>query len=132
MKHYKKPDGSVWAFEEDGSQDHLITVDMEPYALPDPSPPTAYELKSALVNAVQLYLDQGAQSLGYDDLKTAATYADEPAVPQFQNEGRALRAWRSLTWAYCHGVLADVLAEARPIPTAPELIAELPAFVIPE
>jgi hypothetical protein len=28
MKHYIKPDGSVWAFESDGSQDHLITDDM--------------------------------------------------------------------------------------------------------
>lgn len=28
MKHYKKPDDSIWAFELDGSQDHLITPDM--------------------------------------------------------------------------------------------------------
>jgi hypothetical protein len=28
MKHFKKPDGSVWAFEDDGSQDELITDDM--------------------------------------------------------------------------------------------------------
>lgn len=28
MKTYKKPDGSLWAFEEDGSQDHLISADM--------------------------------------------------------------------------------------------------------
>jgi len=30
MKHYKKPDLSLWAFELDGSQDHLITEDMIP------------------------------------------------------------------------------------------------------
>jgi len=28
MKHYKKADNSVWAFEDDGSQDHLITNEM--------------------------------------------------------------------------------------------------------
>jgi hypothetical protein len=28
MKHYKTPDGQVWAFEEDGSQDQLIKPDM--------------------------------------------------------------------------------------------------------
>lgn len=28
MKYYKKPDNSVWAFEADGSQDHLITDEM--------------------------------------------------------------------------------------------------------
>ena len=28
MKHFKTPDGQVWAFELDGSQDHLIRQDM--------------------------------------------------------------------------------------------------------
>ena len=28
MKHYSKPDGTIWAFEDDGSQDSLITPDM--------------------------------------------------------------------------------------------------------
>jgi hypothetical protein len=28
MKHYKTPGGEVWAFELDGSQDHLIKRDM--------------------------------------------------------------------------------------------------------
>lgn len=28
MKTYKKTDGSLWAFEKNGSQDHLITKDM--------------------------------------------------------------------------------------------------------
>jgi hypothetical protein len=28
MKHFKKPDNSIWAFELDGSQDHLIAGDM--------------------------------------------------------------------------------------------------------
>ena len=30
MKHFKKPDNSVWAFESDGSQDSFITSDMQP------------------------------------------------------------------------------------------------------
>ncbi len=30
MKHFKKPDGSIHAFEDDGSQDHHITEDMAP------------------------------------------------------------------------------------------------------
>ena len=41
MKHYQKPDGSVWAFEDDGSQDSLITPDMvqiSQEALPKPPP----------------------------------------------------------------------------------------------
>ena len=27
MKHYKSPQNEVWAYEEDGSQDHLIPED---------------------------------------------------------------------------------------------------------
>lgn len=30
MKNFKKSDGSIWAFESDGSQDKLITADMTP------------------------------------------------------------------------------------------------------
>lgn len=29
MKTYKKQDGTLFAFEEDGSQDHLVTIDMQ-------------------------------------------------------------------------------------------------------
>lgn len=33
MKHFVKPDNSIWAFESDGSQDHLITQDMTPITI---------------------------------------------------------------------------------------------------
>ena len=101
------------------------TAELESEPLP---PPTQGELKTALTNAVQAHLDAGAQALGYDDIKTAATYADEPAVPKFQNEGKSLRAWRSYCWDYCNTVLADVTSGKRPIPTPEELIKELPIF----
>lgn len=128
MKHYKKPDGSVWAFELDGSQDELITADMEPCELPVPvvPVPTEAEIKTALIGAVQAHLDAGAQALGYDDIKTAATYAGEAAVPRFQSQGRALRAWRSYCWDHCQTVMDAVTAGERPIPTEAGLIGELP------
>lgn len=28
MKHYQTPDGAIWAFEDDGSQDHLVRPNM--------------------------------------------------------------------------------------------------------
>lgn len=37
MKYYKTPNGEVFAFEDDGSQDHLIKPDYE--ALTDYAPP---------------------------------------------------------------------------------------------
>jgi len=71
------------------------------------------------IQAVQARLDTHAQSWGYDNIFTACTYADEPAVPQFQAEGQALRAWRSATWAVCYAH-ADA-------PSLDALLALLPA-----
>lgn len=96
-----------------------------------PPAPTVEQLKRELTLAVQVHMNKTAGTLGYDSIYTAVTYADEPAVPKYQAEGRALRAWRSLVWAKCYEVMAAVEAGSRGIPTAEELIAELPAFVAP-
>lgn len=85
-------------------------------------------IKRTLTDAVQRHLDLIAQAAGYDDIKSAVTYADEPAVPKFQAEGQQFRAWRSLVWAACYVILADVMAGTRTVPTVDELLAELPAL----
>lgn len=83
----------------------------------------AEQMRSAAIAAVQARLDQQAQEWGYDSIFTAVTYADEPSVPQFQTEGRVLRAWRSETWAACYAstatTLEALLAELPPIPERP-------------
>lgn len=76
---------------------------------------------------VQKHMDDAAISLGYDDLKTAVTYADEPSVPKFQAEGQALRAWRSKVWAKCY----QMLSEGGQAPSDESLIASLPPLVLP-
>jgi hypothetical protein len=83
------------------------------------------------VQATQEKLDNAAKVAGYDDIKTAVTYADEPAVPRFQAEGQAFRAWRSKCWAYCYEQLAQVQGGKRAQPTIPELLAELPLLELP-
>jgi len=83
---------------------------------------------AAVVSAVQAHMDAAAKDAGYDDVKSAVTYADEPAVPRFQAEGRAFRAWRSLVWAKCYELLDAVQAGTRPPMTAEQVIAELPAL----
>lgn len=93
-----------------------------------PSAPTALQLTASLSAAVQAHIDATARSLGYDSIATAVTYADEPAVPKFEAEGRALRAWRSQVWAACIATLAAVTAGTEATPTAAQLIASLPAF----
>lgn len=107
----------------------LVPYDPEnPPALPaGPELPVEARI-AALRTAVQAHLDAPAQALGYDDIKTAITYADEPAVPRFQAEGRALRAWRSRVWDRCYGVLAQWEAGEIPEPSESELIQMLPAL----
>ncbi|MGU5686639.1 hypothetical protein ACV1DN_20915 [Aeromonas allosaccharophila] len=96
-----------------------------------PPPPTNEEIAALLVADVQAHMDAQAKALGYDDIKSAVTYAAEPAVPKFQSEGQVFREWRSLCWAHCYAAMAAVHLGERAIPTAAELIAELPALVLP-
>ncbi len=98
---------------------------------PAPRTPTFDERATILRGHVQEYMEAMARSLGYDDIKTAVTYADEPSVPKFQNEGRALRAWRSLVWAACYELLERVKAGAMKEPSEKTLIGLLPSLVIP-
>lgn len=80
---------------------------------------------------IQRHLDEAAVRVGYDDIKTAVTYADEPSVPKFEAEGKALRAWRSVLWAYGYEQIAAVQSGDRVLPTPEQLIAELPPLVMP-
>ena len=89
--------------------------------------PSSGETLVAFTTAIQNHVDAVAQAWGYDNVYTAATYADEPAVKVFQDEGKALRAWRSRVWAAARQTLADVQSGKQPAPTINELIASLPA-----
>lgn len=99
---------------------------------PEPVELTFEERLKALDDAVQSALDATAKAFGYSSIDRAVSYADEPAVLKFQLEGQALRAWRSLVWAACYEILAEVQGGTRPEPTKEELLAELPLFVAPE
>lgn len=114
------------------SQGKRITADANGFpVLQDPPPPTPEQILASIAAAVQAHMDAAAQAAGYDDVKSAVTYAEEPAVPKFQNEGRAFRAWRSRVWALCYQLLAEVQAGSRPPLTAEEVIAQLPALELP-
>lgn len=103
-----------------------------PEADPEPDPePTTEQLIERFSSVIQEHMDVAARLAGYDDIKTAVTYADEPSVPKFEAEGKALRAWRSLIWAYGYEQIAAVQSGERVLPTPEELIAELPPLVMP-
>lgn len=114
---------------EEQAQGKVIVADSEgfPIAAPPP-PPTAEQIQARLSAAVQAMLDAKARELGFDNIFTGVSYADEGSVPSFQAHGRQLRLWRSLVWERCYEILAEVLAGTSPIPTAEALLAELPQF----
>lgn len=76
--------------------------------------------------AIQAKLDSAAQAKGYDSIATAVSYAEEPAVPRFQEEGQALRQWRSLVWQYAYQELDKVKSGARATPSVEEFLSEMP------
>lgn len=94
--------------------------------------PTEAQIVAGYEAALDAHIDAAARSLGYLSILSAISYAEEPAVPRFQLEGQALRAWRSLCYAKGHAVLAAVKAGERQAPTHSQLIAELPALVLPD
>ncbi|MGJ7527100.1 hypothetical protein [Variovorax sp. GB1P17] len=93
---------------------------------PEPREPTREERAAALRSEVQKHLDLTAAAHGYDDIRTAVTYADEPAVPRFQAQGRAFRAWRSLVWDFCYALQDKVTAGLAEEPTVEQLLPMLP------
>lgn len=76
-------------------------------------------------SAVQIWLDQAAQTRGYDGILSAVSYATSKH-PRFGPEGIAYRDWRDAVWTYCYQALADVQAGKRPLPEVKALLAELP------
>jgi hypothetical protein len=86
------------------------------------------DLQALLTSTVQSLMDAKAQAYHYDNLTTAVTYAEEPSVPKFQEEGQAFRAWRSQVWASAYSILAEVQAGHRSFPTVAEVPSLLPPF----
>lgn len=98
----------------------------------EPPGPTTQQQAAALGAAVKQYIDAAAQALGYDNIISAVSYADDPTVPAFQAQGQALRAWRANVWKDATPIMNTVLLNpAIPVPTPAELIASLPVFVPP-
>jgi hypothetical protein len=85
--------------------------------------PDMAEIEMRKVAVVQSHMDEAARALRFDSLANAITYAEEPAVPLFQAQGRALRAWRSLVWEASYSILDAVKAGTRAIPEDAELLA---------
>lgn len=92
-----------------------------------PPAPTEAEIQKQLTDAVQNYMDTTVQARNYDNINSACTYANS-TDHIFAAEGVACVKWRDAVWRKCYDMLAEVKAGTRAIPTAEEVIAELPAL----
>ena len=124
-------DANGWCMEDGYDEDGKRYLIINP---PEPEyEPTKEEIEARiqkqLTNSVQRVLDSKAQELLYDSCLSVCSYIDT-GVAKFDAEGKAFRKWRSQVWAKGYEILAEVQEGKREIPTAEELIAELPELVI--
>lgn len=106
------------------------TIETHPLAAADIAEHYPVDEKYEYINSIQQFMDSAANEFGYDNIQTAVTYAEEPAVLKFQLEGKSFRSWRSLVWDYAYMQLNLVQSGSREKPTPNELILELPQFVL--
>lgn len=146
MARYKLLDGQgrivniIEADAEFASQVGAVPAEDGDAIYSEPVEQTPDDLIKYYDGVVQGHIDAVARSFGYGDpnrpevspILHAISYAEEPAVPRFQIEGRALRAWRSIVWATAAGILNAVMDGQRQIPTEAELLAELPPAPVQE
>jgi len=92
-------------------------------------PSTEEQLRSFSIS-LQYLLDNTASQYGYDNIYTAISYADEPSVLKFQDEGKAFRKWRSLLWEQANIIKQEVMDGLREAPSIDSLIQELPKLTI--
>lgn len=104
------------------------TLDGQTFAPPVSVPQEA--TKESLTAALQAHLDATARERGYDGILSLCSYATS-VHPRFGAEGQAGVVWRDAVWAAGYQVVADVEAGKRGIPTAEELVKELPKMVWP-
>ena len=76
-------------------------------------------------DAVQLHLDEIAQSRGYDNTYTCLSYLSS-TDETWQREANSFNAWRDSVWRKCHEVLNAFKSGKIEAPTVAELIEMLP------
>jgi hypothetical protein len=103
-------------------------INNEPVTIiPEPIPPTEAEIIASLTTAVQAHLDSTARQRNYDGILSLCSYATS-LDPVFKAEGQAGVEWRDACWRGSTQIMADVKAGLRDVPTADELLAELPGI----
>lgn len=88
-------------------------------------------IKASVEQATQQRLDDFAKTRNYDNILSAATYANS-AVPKFRAEGQYAVEARDATWVKLLQILSDVESGNRPVPQDyTDIEAELPPLIWP-
>lgn len=87
---------------------------------------TPEQAQQAISYAIQNMLDTKAQSMRYDNMMSARSYAGY--VNPFQVEAQSLAVWGADCWQKAGEIDADVESGKRPMPTADEVLAEMPTL----
>lgn len=99
---------------------------------PPPAPINPLVIAEQIVAATQERLDTFARTRAYDGILSACTYALEPNVSKFKQEGEYCVLVRGLTWAKLYQILAEVQAGVRPMPMSyGDIESELPTLEWP-
>jgi len=118
------PVGAWWVDALDGEP---TEQDVSDFFAP---PKTQDEIRASLEAVLDAHVDATARSMGYRSSESCAGYAAS-TDPVFQAEALAFIAWRDDLWRSAIAVMQAVMAGQREIPTAAELVAEMPVFVRP-
>lgn len=125
--------GNMQAFHV--AADDTWELRLLPEAEPVPAPPEQTFADRLLVwrADVKAFVNLTAVAFDFDDIEEAVSFASEPAVPKFQIQGLALRAWRSLLWDAFDRLVARMKSGEEPEPASPQDLCErLPAFTAPD
>ena len=113
-----------------GITDYTISQEAPPKRELTPEQQFA-KIKKERLKAVDDYMDRTVRERGYDNIAKCVTYEGD-IDPIFNAEGTAAKQWRSRVYRKCYEILAEVESGIRSIPTAEEVIAELPKLVWPD
>lgn len=130
MKYYKDINGSVFAYELDGSQDHLIgdkvTMTAEEVDAHINPPKTAEQIQADLIaHFKSLYLgvfDAKRIELDYDSMATLEIWS-KAVGSKYELEAKAMLAWYIAIINYNDGIMA-----LGTIPTDEEYLAQMPVY----
>jgi hypothetical protein len=87
------------------------------------------EVADIFTKVLETHYDSKAKERRYDNRFTCALRAGY--VSAFQPEGVAFAQWMDACNAYAYGVMAEVVAQTRPMPTITQLLSELPVLTWP-